>query len=77
MYILRSVWSSLAVDGVFDRPPNEKSSKLLPFFAQNQMVGIGEKSLHGRGGMAAKISAAQMAAKPGSQCRACVSAVWG
>ena len=60
------------VDGVFDRPPNEKGSKLLPFFAHNQMVGIGEKSLHGRGGMAAKISAAQMAVKPGSQCRACV-----
>mmetsp|Transcript_43648 Transcript_43648/g.78328 ORF Transcript_43648/g.78328 Transcript_43648/m.78328 type:complete len:784 (+) Transcript_43648:87-2438(+) len=60
------------VDGVFDRPPNEKGSKLLPFFAQNQTVGIGEKSLHGRGGMAAKISAAQMAVKPGSQCRACV-----
>mmetsp|Transcript_40105 Transcript_40105/g.73373 ORF Transcript_40105/g.73373 Transcript_40105/m.73373 type:complete len:785 (-) Transcript_40105:87-2441(-) len=60
------------VDGVFDRPPSEKGSKLLPFYAQNQSVGIGEKSLHGRGGMAAKISAAQMAVKPGSQCRACV-----
>ena len=37
----------------------------------DQTVGIGEKSLHGHG-MAAKISAAQMAVKPGSQYRACV-----
>ena len=60
------------VEGVFDRPPNESGAKLLPFFAQNQEVGIGEKSLHGRGGMDSKISAAKMAVAPGSQCRACV-----
>ena len=60
------------VDGVFDRPPTEKGAKLLPFFAQNQEVGIGAKSLHGRGGMDSKINAAQSAVKPGSQCRACV-----
>ena len=28
------------VEGVFDRPPNESGAKLLPFFAQNQEVGI-------------------------------------
>ena len=60
------------VDGVFDRPPNEDGAKLLPFFAQNQEVGIGEKSLHGRGGMDSKINAAQFAVSAGSQCRACV-----
>jgi len=60
------------VDGVFDRPPNESGAKLLPFFAQNQEVGIGEKSLHGRGGMDSKINAAQFAVSTGSQCRACV-----
>ena len=67
MYIVnRCGWS------LFDRPPNESGAKLLPFFAQNQEVGIGEKSLHGRGGMDSKISAAKMAVAPGSQCRACV-----
>jgi len=60
------------VDGVFDRPPSSKGAKLLPFYAQNQTVGIGAKSLHGRGGMGSKISAAQFCVSPGSQCRACV-----
>ncbi|KAL7540328.1 hypothetical protein ACHAXR_010040 [Thalassiosira sp. AJA248-18] len=60
------------VDGVFDRPPRETGAKLLPFFAQNQSVGIGEKSKHGRGGMDSKITAAQFAVSTGSQCRACV-----
>lgn len=60
------------VDGVFDRPPNEDGARLLPFYAQEQSVGIGEKSKHGRGGMASKIEAAQFAVSPGSQCRACV-----
>jgi delta-1-pyrroline-5-carboxylate synthetase len=60
------------VDGVFDRPPNENGAKLLPFYSQNQTVGIGEKSKHGRGGMDSKINAAQFAVSPGSQCRACV-----
>lgn len=60
------------VDGVFDRPPKEKGAKLLPFYSQTQSVGIGEKSKHGRGGMDSKISAAQSAVEPGSQCRACV-----
>lgn len=60
------------VDGVFDRPPNEEGAKLLPFYSQEQSVGIGEKSKHGRGGMASKIEAARFAVSPGSQCRACV-----
>lgn len=60
------------VDGVFDRPPNEDGAKLLSFYSQDQSVGIGEKSKHGRGGMASKIEAAQFAVSPGSQCRACV-----
>mmetsp|Transcript_947 Transcript_947/g.1750 ORF Transcript_947/g.1750 Transcript_947/m.1750 type:complete len:754 (-) Transcript_947:189-2450(-) len=60
------------VDGVFDRPPSEQGAKLLPFYDENQSVGIGEKSKHGRGGMGSKISAAQFAVSPGSQCRACV-----
>lgn len=60
------------VDGVFDRPPKEEGSKLLPFFSQDQSVGIGEKSLHGRGGMESKITAAQFAVGEGSPCRACV-----
>ena len=60
------------VDGVFDRPPSEEGAKLLPFYSQDQSVGIGEKSKHGRGGMASKIEAARFAVSPGSQCRACV-----
>ena len=60
------------VDGVFDRPPNEKGAELLPFYSQTQSVGIGEKSKLGRGGMDSKISAAQSAVAPGTQCRACV-----
>ena len=60
------------VDGVFDRPPNEDGAKLLSFYSQDQSVGIGEKSKHGRGGMASKISAAQSAVQPGSKTRACI-----
>lgn len=60
------------VDGVYDRPPSESGARLLPFFAQGEEVGIGAKSKHGRGGMASKIAAAQMAVSPGSGCRACV-----
>jgi len=60
------------VDGVFDRPPSEKGAKLLSFFPQDQSVGIGAKSMHGRGGMGSKIAAAQFAVSEGSQCRACV-----
>ena len=60
------------VDGVFDRPPKEDGAKLLSFFSQDQSVGIGEKSLHGRGGMESKISAAQFAVAEGSKCRACI-----
>jgi delta-1-pyrroline-5-carboxylate synthetase len=35
-------------------------------------VTIGQKSMHGRGGMGAKIDAALGAVKPGSKCNACV-----
>ena len=60
------------VDGVYDRPPKEAGAKLLPFFSQDHSVRIGEKSLHGRGGMESKITAAQFAVAEGSKCRACV-----
>jgi len=60
------------VDGVYDRPPKEEGAKLLPFFSQDTSVGIGEKSLHGRGGMESKIAAAQFAVAQGSKCKACV-----
>lgn len=60
------------VDGVFDRPPDESGAKLLPFYTPETRVDIGAKSLHGRGGMDSKISAAQLAVEPGSQCRACI-----
>ncbi|KAL9188531.1 hypothetical protein ACHAXT_006909 [Thalassiosira profunda] len=60
------------VEGVYDRCPTEAGAKLLPFYGQTQEVGIGEKSLHGRGGMASKIAAAQSAVEPGTKCRACV-----
>ncbi|KAL7540256.1 hypothetical protein ACHAXR_009977 [Thalassiosira sp. AJA248-18] len=60
------------VDGVFDRPPTESGARLLPFYSQTQLVGIGAKSKHGRGGMDSKIHAAQSAVKKGSQVRACL-----
>jgi len=60
------------VNGVYDRPPSEKGSKLLSFYAQETEVEIGKKSNQGRGGMAAKIGAAVGAVAPGSSCGACL-----
>uniref|UniRef100_A0A7S1BJV7 Delta-1-pyrroline-5-carboxylate synthase n=1 Tax=Corethron hystrix TaxID=216773 RepID=A0A7S1BJV7_9STRA len=68
------------VPGVFDMPPNEPGAKLLNFYPKSNSaeskinVEIGEKSSQGRGGMAAKIEAAQASVQPGSPCFACVVA---
>jgi delta-1-pyrroline-5-carboxylate synthetase len=61
------------VEGVYDRPPSDPQSKLIPFYrAQNVQVAIGEKSVQGRGGMGSKIDAALMAVAPGAKTSACV-----
>eukprot|EP00557_Chaetoceros_sp_GSL56_P005420 CAMPEP_0176490244 /NCGR_PEP_ID=MMETSP0200_2-20121128/7763_1 /TAXON_ID=947934 /ORGANISM="Chaetoceros sp., Strain GSL56" /LENGTH=794 /DNA_ID=CAMNT_0017887529 /DNA_START=201 /DNA_END=2585 /DNA_ORIENTATION=- len=61
------------VPGVYDRPPKEPGAKLIQFFMEEvDKVEIGQKSMHGRGGMGAKIDAAIGAVKPGSKCNACV-----
>ncbi|CAB9506023.1 Gamma-glutamyl phosphate reductase [Seminavis robusta] len=62
------------VEGVFNMPPSNPKAKLLPFYHSKSNVSIGEKSAQGRGGMAAKIEAAQSAVRPGSNCAACVIA---
>ena len=62
------------VDGVYDLPPSNPKAKRINFHHSNSDVAIGEKSSQGRGGMAAKIAAAQMAVAPGSACTACVVA---
>jgi len=60
------------VPGVFDRPPSEKGAKMLKFYMEDDSVTIGAKSLHGRGGMGAKIEAALSSVREGSTCEACV-----
>jgi delta-1-pyrroline-5-carboxylate synthetase len=61
------------VPGVYDRPPKEPGAKLIQFYMEDvDKVTIGQKSMHGRGGMGAKIDAALGAVKPGSKCNACV-----
>jgi len=50
----------------------EKGATLLSFYSQTQSVGIDKKSLHGRGGMDSKISAAQSTSILGSQVRECM-----
>eukprot|EP00586_Coscinodiscus_wailesii_P004779 CAMPEP_0172481264 /NCGR_PEP_ID=MMETSP1066-20121228/6989_1 /TAXON_ID=671091 /ORGANISM="Coscinodiscus wailesii, Strain CCMP2513" /LENGTH=711 /DNA_ID=CAMNT_0013243375 /DNA_START=475 /DNA_END=2610 /DNA_ORIENTATION=+ len=62
------------VGGVYDRPPTDKDSKLLSFYARDTSVKIGNKSNQGRGGMSAKITAASSAVEEGSNCRACIIA---
>lgn len=62
------------VSGVYDLPPSDPKSKLLPLYRQSSEVAIGEKSSQGRGGMASKIGAATSAVAPGSHCTACVVA---
>jgi len=61
------------VPGVYDKPPSEKGANLIKFYKEDQSgVKIGEKSLHGRGGMGSKIEAALRAVEPGSKCNACI-----
>lgn len=62
------------VPGVFTHPPSDPKARLIPFHRVESKVAIGEKSSQGRGGMSAKIMAAQLAVKPGSSCAACVVA---
>lgn len=57
------------VDGVFTGPPKNPDSKLIDVWCPKMhadMIKIGEKSMHGRGGMAAKIEAAWMGAQDGA-----------
>ena len=53
------------VDGVYDRPPSNPKAKIIPFYAVDQRVAIGDKSSQGRGGMGAKIEAAAGSVEPG------------
>jgi delta-1-pyrroline-5-carboxylate synthetase len=57
------------VDGVFTGPPNNPESKLIDVWCppvHEQMIKLGEKSAHGRGGMGSKINAAWYGAKSGA-----------
>ena len=61
------------VPGVYDCPLTERGANLIKFYKEDtEGVKIGGKSLHGRGGMGAKIDAALSAVKVGSTCNACV-----
>ena len=63
------------VEGVFDSNPKDNpKAKLLPFYHSNSTCRIGSKSAQGRGGMGAKIGAAQGAVAPGANTAACVIA---
>jgi len=53
------------VDAVYDKPPDEPGSKRIKVFTPDVGVEIGQKSSMGRGGMAAKIAAARVAANGG------------
>jgi delta-1-pyrroline-5-carboxylate synthetase len=58
------------VAGVYDRPPCEEGAQLIDVFENNKTsndVKIGDKSTQGRGGMSAKIDAAQKAIRGGVQ----------
>eukprot|EP00892_Ulva_mutabilis_P000401 jgi/Ulvmu1/10361/UM061_0044.1 len=57
------------VDGVYTGPPDHPDSKLIDVWCpsiHDDMIKIGEKSTHGRGGMASKISAAWYGAQDGA-----------
>lgn len=62
------------VDGVFDMPPSHPKAKIIPFYHSNSSASIGQKSSQGRGGMSAKIAAAQSSVAVGSKVAACVVA---
>ncbi|GMH70006.1 hypothetical protein TL16_g05300, partial [Triparma laevis f. inornata] len=53
------------VDGVYDKPPDQKGAKSGLTKSKSSDVLIGEKSLHGRGGMQAKIDAAASSVEEG------------
>ncbi|KAF0683380.1 Aste57867_24592 [Aphanomyces stellatus] len=52
------------VDGVFNKPPSEPHAKVISIYGVENVV-FGEKSSMGRGGMQAKIAAAQRAVQGG------------
>lgn len=52
------------VDGVYDAPPDRKGAKRIGLYA-GDVVDFGDMSTGGRGGMEAKINAAQVAANSG------------
>ena len=57
------------VDGVYTGPPSESSSKLIDVWSpklHDSIIEFGEKSKHGRGGMASKIRAAWFGAESGA-----------
>jgi len=73
------------VAGVYNRPPSHPEAKLIPFHydytdtkglrkSNSESVIIGEKSTQGRGGMSAKIAAAEASVAPGSSVQACIVA---
>ena len=62
------------VDGVYDLPPSNPKAKIIPYYYEESSVSVGEKSTQGRGGMSAKLAAAQSAVMTGSACVACVVA---
>ena len=62
------------VDGVYTMAPSNPKAKIIPFYHTESSCAIGEKSTQGRGGMGAKIGAAQGAVRPGANCSACVIA---
>lgn len=55
------------VDGVYDRPPKEPGAIRISVFGEDSDVRLGSSSALGRGGMGAKIAAAQQGAESGVQ----------
>lgn len=65
------------VEGIYTCSPKEfpDTAQLLPLFkSDDDNYEEGAKSNQGRGGMGAKVKAAQMAVRGGSECRACIIA---
>jgi glutamate 5-kinase len=57
------------VDGVYTGPPTHPDSKLIDVWCpklHDSIIQFGEKSMHGRGGMASKIRAAWYGAESGA-----------
>ena len=53
------------VDGLYDRPPTEEGARVIPVWNADANARFGEASKRGRGGMASKVEAAQVAAEAG------------